>query len=56
PEGVGPAQPPAGFIATLVLQDTMVRIHSFMEDTLQAGTLHGTLSGPQVRSETQTSA
>ncbi|MCD7464141.1 hypothetical protein HAX54_052186 [Datura stramonium] len=49
PEGVGPAQPPAGFVAMSVLQDTMVRILSFLEGMSQAGTLPGTPSGPQVR-------
>ncbi|MCE3049843.1 hypothetical protein HAX54_045924, partial [Datura stramonium] len=48
-EGVGPAQPPAGFVTMLVLQDTMVRILSFREGMLQARTFPSTSGGSQIR-------
>ncbi|MCD7463818.1 hypothetical protein HAX54_051467 [Datura stramonium] len=54
-EGVGPVQPPARFVAKPVLQDTMVRILSFLEGISQARAFPGTLSGSQVRGEAQTS-
>ncbi|MCD7465586.1 hypothetical protein HAX54_001590, partial [Datura stramonium] len=46
-EGVGPAQTPAGFVSTQVLQDTMDRILSFLEGMSQVGALPSTPSGSQ---------
>ncbi|MCE3215050.1 hypothetical protein HAX54_000615, partial [Datura stramonium] len=48
-EGVGPTQPLAGFIATLVLEDTIVRILSFLKRMSQIGTFLSTSSGSQFR-------
>ncbi|MCD9646181.1 hypothetical protein HAX54_035850, partial [Datura stramonium] len=47
----GTSQPPAGFVAMPVLQDTMVRILSFLEGMSQARALPGTANGSRVRDE-----
>ncbi|MCD7470680.1 hypothetical protein HAX54_010698 [Datura stramonium] len=55
PEDIGPAQAPPNFTATLVLQDTMARILSFLEGMSQLGILPVTLDGSHGRVRTHTS-
>ncbi|KAG5595619.1 hypothetical protein H5410_036851 [Solanum commersonii] len=54
--GMGPAQPPPGFMAILVLQNTLAKILSLMEGINLACTIPSTLVGPQVRDKAQSSA
>ncbi|MCE3049421.1 hypothetical protein HAX54_044799 [Datura stramonium] len=53
---MGPTQPPAGFVVMPVLQDTMVRILSYLEGMSHERALPSTPSGSEVRGEAHISA